>query len=165
MKKLFCEDCGFVAQPLILEKHHIIPRCYGGSNDKKNLVVLCPNCHKIWHLKLNEYVNRTPSNEIDLKHYLEVQRYALSVKEYQRIKISSWLIENNDFITKFNTEKELADEREFALANLDNTIKSVKENLKLIMNKKEKPSVEEESSIDSNDELPKVEDKDRRECS
>ncbi|MFW5900213.1 MAG: HNH endonuclease, partial [Halodesulfurarchaeum sp.] len=39
-----CEWCG--ERTDFPEIHHITPRSEGGSNDPKNLRVLCPNCHK-----------------------------------------------------------------------------------------------------------------------
>lgn len=33
----------------ILEVHHIIEKCNGGSDDEDNLEVLCPTCHTIHH--------------------------------------------------------------------------------------------------------------------
>ena len=33
------------------ELHHIIPRAKGGTNDPKNLIVLCSRCHALWHRK------------------------------------------------------------------------------------------------------------------
>ncbi|MFB6200107.1 MAG: HNH endonuclease [Candidatus Nanohaloarchaea archaeon] len=39
-----CEWCGEdIDAP---EVHHITPRSEGGSNDRSNLIVLCPNCHR-----------------------------------------------------------------------------------------------------------------------
>ena len=32
-----------------LNYHHIIPVSEGGSSDEENIVVLCPNCHKMAH--------------------------------------------------------------------------------------------------------------------
>jgi predicted RNA-binding Zn-ribbon protein involved in translation (DUF1610 family) len=32
-----------------LDCHHIIPRCQGGKDDKKNLIMVCPNCHAKIH--------------------------------------------------------------------------------------------------------------------
>ena len=31
------------------EVHHIIPVCEGGTEDQDNLILLCPNCHKMAH--------------------------------------------------------------------------------------------------------------------
>ena len=34
------------------EIHHITPVCEGGSEDQDNLILLCPNCHKMAHYGL-----------------------------------------------------------------------------------------------------------------
>lgn len=33
----------------VLEVHHIIERCNGGTDEEENLEVLCPTCHAIHH--------------------------------------------------------------------------------------------------------------------
>lgn len=40
----FCGCCGKVRGRL--ETHHILPRRLGGSDDRSNLIPLCPSCHK-----------------------------------------------------------------------------------------------------------------------
>lgn len=40
-----CEICGFFCHPII-ELHHVMPVVDGGSGDAKNLIALCPNCHR-----------------------------------------------------------------------------------------------------------------------
>lgn len=57
-KKLFklqnkphCEFCGNDNEK-ILQIHHIKPVCEGGNNAEKNLIILCPNCHKLAHVGL-----------------------------------------------------------------------------------------------------------------
>lgn len=43
-----CELCAYnIAE--ILNVHHIIERCNGGTNEKSNLIVICPNCHAEIH--------------------------------------------------------------------------------------------------------------------
>jgi len=37
-----CQRCGRKQR---LRLHHIIPRCWGGSNEERNLVTLCRGCH------------------------------------------------------------------------------------------------------------------------
>ena len=47
-----CEACGWKAPQLLhrlLCVHHIVPVCRGGSHDRENLVLLCPNHHAIAH--------------------------------------------------------------------------------------------------------------------
>jgi len=33
----------------VLELHHILPRCKGGTNDDDNLIVVCRHCHVAIH--------------------------------------------------------------------------------------------------------------------
>jgi hypothetical protein len=33
------------SNPVVLQRHHIVPRRYAGSDDDENLVTLCANCH------------------------------------------------------------------------------------------------------------------------
>ena len=44
-----CERCG-ESNYSILQVHHIIERHKGGSDELKNLELLCPNCHATHHL-------------------------------------------------------------------------------------------------------------------
>ena len=41
-----CARCGYSQ---VLDIHHIILRSEGGSNSNDNLIVLCPNCHALFH--------------------------------------------------------------------------------------------------------------------
>lgn len=48
-----------VYPPIIWNKatcdmHHILPKKYGGTDDNSNLVILCPNCHRMVHNHSNE---------------------------------------------------------------------------------------------------------------
>lgn len=65
------------------EKHHIVPRCLGGSNDKENLVLLTGREHFVAHLLL---IKIHPKN-----HKL---RYALNAmlrsRDYQSRDLKSW---------------------------------------------------------------------------
>lgn len=40
-----CARCGYDEFPVSLDEHHIIPRSQGGSNEEKNGITLCRNCH------------------------------------------------------------------------------------------------------------------------
>lgn len=43
-----CQSCGCVSD--FLEEHHIIPKSQGGSNKRKNILLICNDCHyKIHH--------------------------------------------------------------------------------------------------------------------
>ena len=43
-----CEICS--ESNIILDKHHIISRSKGGSNEPSNIAHLCPNCHRRCHM-------------------------------------------------------------------------------------------------------------------
>lgn len=45
-----CELCGYAE--CNCDVHHIRPKSKGGTNDKSNLIVVCPNCHRKEHEKL-----------------------------------------------------------------------------------------------------------------
>lgn len=49
--KAHCEFCGNDKEA-ILQIHHIKPVSQGGDNKDSNLVILCPNCHKLAHAHL-----------------------------------------------------------------------------------------------------------------
>lgn len=47
--KCSCEICG-LEKPLILHRHHIIPRIDSRcTNSDNNLAIVCPNCHSLVH--------------------------------------------------------------------------------------------------------------------
>lgn len=39
------DSCYFCTETERLERHHIVPRRYDGSDNDENLVEVCPNCH------------------------------------------------------------------------------------------------------------------------
>ena len=47
-----CNRCSFDVSA-ILEIHHIVEQCNGGTDDPENLEILCPNCHALHHYNLN----------------------------------------------------------------------------------------------------------------
>ena len=49
---------------IITEKHHIIPKCMGGTNDVANIVKLTPKEHFIIHKLLCEIYNQFNKIEI-----------------------------------------------------------------------------------------------------
>jgi hypothetical protein len=74
------------------EKHHIIPKCLGGSNDKDNLVELTAREHFLCHMLLCEIY----PNENKLRHALflmaigkkkiKEKTYVISSRVYERLK-------------------------------------------------------------------------------
>ncbi len=45
--------------PIVVERHHVIPKSLGGSNSKENIVVLTPKEHYICHLLLTKMCEGT----------------------------------------------------------------------------------------------------------
>jgi hypothetical protein len=76
------------------ERHHILPKCLGGSNEKENLVELTAREHFLCHRLLCEIY----PNENKLKHALWLMtigkqkskntHYIISSKTYERLKIN-----------------------------------------------------------------------------
>ena len=60
-----CSICGW--NESTCDVHHINPKQCGGTDDFSNLIVLCPNCHRICHTT-NKY-----SKEFLAKHNLEIE--------------------------------------------------------------------------------------------
>lgn len=50
LANLPCEICGW--DKTTRDNHHIIPVSEGGKNTLNNLIVLCPNCHRMTHKNL-----------------------------------------------------------------------------------------------------------------
>jgi hypothetical protein len=77
------------------EKHHIIPKCLGGSNEKSNLVELTAREHFLCHLLLCEIY---PNNEkllyalwlmaIGKQKPKSLDKFKLSSRIYENIKLS-----------------------------------------------------------------------------
>jgi len=75
------------------EKHHVIPKCLGGSDDKSNLVDLTAREHFLCH-KLLCYIN--PNNQkllwalwlmaIGKKRKKHAEPYKISSREYEQLK-------------------------------------------------------------------------------
>lgn len=68
-----------------VEKHHIIPKCIGGNNDKNNLILLTAREHFLCHQLLCEIY---PS-ENKLKHALFLMSTGKQKKKNKHYKISS----------------------------------------------------------------------------
>jgi hypothetical protein len=66
-----CSNCGWCEAPCDI--HHITPKNKGGADSHDNLVVLCPNCHRMaHHNKLDPNVLRQLSLE---KTFVEWKKY------------------------------------------------------------------------------------------
>lgn len=76
-----------------IEKHHIIPKCMGGTNSKDNLVSLTAKEHFICHKLLCEIY--PTENKLKYAYWmmcncineLQERNYIISSREYERLKI------------------------------------------------------------------------------
>ena len=62
-----CSICGW--NESTCDIHHIIPKSKGGNNENNNLIIVCPNCHRIIHTS-NKY-----STEFLQEHSIEKEFY------------------------------------------------------------------------------------------
>ena len=62
-----------------LEKHHIIPKSRGGSDDKSNLIMVCSECHGLAHDV--SFSNERGGGLIKEKIKMYVERKKSSVNE------------------------------------------------------------------------------------
>ena len=69
-----------------VEKHHIIPRSFGGDNSKENLVTLTPREHFIVHLLLVKMNFPTKQHKQMLHAYMSM---ATAKKKYRQYKVNS----------------------------------------------------------------------------
>lgn len=95
------------------EKHHILPKCIGGSDDQYNIINLTAREHFICHMLLCEIY----PNEIKLKHALilmsigkqkrKKHHYKINNRLYERLKlIQSQLMKGNtNFLGKVHSEE------------------------------------------------------------
>jgi hypothetical protein len=80
------------------EKHHITPKCVGGSNEKSNLVELTAREHFLCHMLLCEIYPKEGKLKQALwlmsinKNKKNHQKYKVSSKEYERIKKENSII-------------------------------------------------------------------------
>ncbi len=67
----------------LLETHHIVPRRFNGSDDPKNLVSVCPNCHR----KLERLYNKRFYDTVETAvEDVDVATPSEESEEQQRIK-------------------------------------------------------------------------------
>jgi len=91
------------------EKHHILPKCLGGSNEKENLVNLTAREHFLCHMLLCRIYpnNKQLSYALFLmstnKNKKDYQKYKVSSKTYERIK------EEHSKLLKQPRSKEIVD--------------------------------------------------------
>lgn len=99
-----------------IEKHHILPKCLGGNNDKENLVELTAREHFLCHMLLCEIYPK----ENKLKHALflmsigkqrvKEKHYVVGSRVYERLKT-----EYSQFLTGKKQSQETKDKKSKAM--------------------------------------------------
>lgn len=60
-------ECIFCGEDRVVERHHIVPRRYNGSDGDENLVDVCPTCHavleKLYNRRFYDAVGATRPDE------------------------------------------------------------------------------------------------------
>lgn len=88
------DECRIKCDNIYYEKHHIIPRCLNGSNDKTNLVLLTAREHFIAHKLLckiypdNDKLQYALWAMINLNNSNQSRLYKITSREYQSARTS-----------------------------------------------------------------------------
>jgi hypothetical protein len=96
---------------VLFEKHHIVPKSLGGSNDKSNLVLLTPKEHYMCHRLLVEIYRKT-SQEHKMYYAMwcmvnglgNQKRYATSSRIYENFRTKIHFIQSKE---RFNNRKQV----------------------------------------------------------
>jgi hypothetical protein len=112
------------------ERHHIIPKCIGGTNDKENLVLLTAREHFIIHKLLCEIY--PDNNKLFLAYRMmaimkstdHIREYKISSREFARIRLQSinliqQSISKNPDWGKWNSGKVRSNEYKQHLSNIN----------------------------------------------
>ena len=88
-----CQCCG--KRDCRLEVHHIVFRSNGGTDDERNLITLCKDCHKAVHKGTIALTKKT--RKLNLKHATH-----MSIIRRQLFKVYPQSIETFGFVTSEN---------------------------------------------------------------
>lgn len=105
------------------EKHHIIPKCMGGSNNKENLVELTAREHYIAHLLLvkiypnNDKLKIAVWNMLNVSNSYHKRVYTISNRLYEEYRIYASKITKKWFSNELNNNKILERNKKISKAN------------------------------------------------
>ena len=71
------------------EVHHIVPISQGGTEESRNLILLCPNCHKMAHVGL--------ITKEELSLYTKTDEEITKASEERRLKVCAEYLLDNAF--------------------------------------------------------------------
>ena len=61
-------QCCFCGNRNGLQLHHIIQKRFGGSDSKENLILICPKCHRVYHMLSDLNLNHVLRNRNIERH-------------------------------------------------------------------------------------------------
>ena len=100
-----CKDKEY-SEDLVLHTHHIIPRCFGGTDEKSNLVKLSVEDHINAHLLFGKCFDENSYEEnANLKAARILNNKSIKDKETLRKISLAFSGENNPFYGKKHTEE------------------------------------------------------------
>lgn len=96
------------------EKHHILPRCKGGTDDKENLVLLTPKEHYICHHLLHKHYSEdkylflafhlmTFSNKQNLQR--------ITAKQYEELRVKNSIYQSGENNPNYKNKQNLSGKR------------------------------------------------------
>lgn len=103
--------------PYYVEKHHIIPKSLGGTNNKTNLVCLTAKEHYIVHLLLTKIGSQSEKEKMRIAffrlcfgnkqhfNFISPRRYEMMKKEYSNLQKRRLLGKGNPFFGKTHSEE------------------------------------------------------------
>ena len=95
-----CELCGYDKYPQILEAHHKTPTSERGSSEPENIIILCPNCHRLEHYKDRSFGIYNYKKSINEYHKRWAKNNPLKLKEQSKRKYKK----NKKKIDAYNKE-------------------------------------------------------------
>ena len=100
------------------ERHHIIPRCLGGTDEISNLVLLTPKEHYLIHKLLVEFNNYNKSLWLAVhrmtysKNFKNRRNYRISSRKYEHLKVI-----NREIVSQQNKNRKISDETRIKISN------------------------------------------------
>jgi len=121
-KKIYDAICAKTYTDDYTEIHHIIPRCFGGTNKKENLVRLSARAHYICHLLLTKmFPNNNPINQAFLMMNVKSEFQGRKVTKnrfFEAAKIRQSIhMTNNNPMKKPAARKKLSETRKRLIAS------------------------------------------------
>lgn len=99
------DECFFCGEDGALDRHHIIPKRYGGPDTDDNLVTLCPTCHakierKLYNKKFYEEITDLLS-EPSCDYWTWVEMYRTNPEKFN--KYMSCALRSSDIVALSTT--------------------------------------------------------------